>query len=67
VDVESIPYVYLYTAAYGWTWYLSPWGFGPYYRGVWVRHSWHPHGWHGFWVAPPQVIVRFGPRRDFRH
>ena len=60
VEMEGAPYVYLYTPAYGWTWYLSPWGVGPYHYGVWVRHPWHPYGWHGYWVAHPRVVVRLG-------
>ena len=45
-NVESQPYVYLYTPSYGWTWYVSPWGWGPYYRGGWV-HS--PYWGRGAW------------------
>jgi hypothetical protein len=60
VDMEGAPYAYLYTPAYGWTWYLSPWGIGPYHYGVWARHPWHPVGWHGYWVAHPRVVVRLG-------
>ena len=45
-NVESTPYVYLYTPSYGWTWYVSPWGWGPYYRGGWV-HS--PYWGRGAW------------------
>jgi hypothetical protein len=63
---EGVPYVYLYTPAYGWTWYVSPWGWGPYHYGVWVRHPWHPVGFHGYWVARPHVVVRLG-RGHFRH
>lgn len=62
VDEEGVPYVYLYTPAYGWTWYVSPWGPGPYHYGVWIRHPWHPPGWHGYWVAHPHVVVRLGGR-----
>ena len=60
VDDEGVPYTYLYTPTYGWTWYVSPWGPGPYRYGVWVRRPWHPVGWHGAWVAGPRVTVRFG-------
>lgn len=57
VDEEGVPYVYLYTPRWGWTWYVSPWGPGPYHYGIWVRHPWHPYGWRGGWVAHPHVIV----------
>ena len=60
VLVDDVPYVYLYTPMYGWTWYVSPWGPGPYYYGVWVHHPWRPVGWHGGWVARPHVVVRIG-------
>jgi hypothetical protein len=59
-DSDGVPYTYLYTPTYGWTWYVSPWGAGPYRYGVWVRHPWHPVGWHGAWVAHPRVVVRLG-------
>ena len=59
-EMDGAPYVYLYTPAYGWTWYLSPWGWGPYRYGIWIRHPWHPGGWHGYWVAHPHVVVRLG-------
>jgi hypothetical protein len=62
-DVEGTPYVYLYTPAYGWTWYVSPWGVGPYRYGLWVRHPWHPVGLHGYWVARPYVGARLGRGR----
>jgi hypothetical protein len=62
VDVEGVPYAYMYTPTIGWTWYVSPWGFGPYVYGPWYRHPWHPYGWHGYWVAHPRVINRLGPR-----
>jgi hypothetical protein len=65
-DMEGVPYVYLYTPAYGWTWYVSPWGPGPYHYGVWVRHPWHPVGYHGYWVAHPRVVVRLGHGRGYR-
>jgi hypothetical protein len=60
VVVEGVPYAYLYTPSYGWTWYVSPWGFGPYYYGVWVRHPWRPVGWRYGWVARPGVAVHIG-------
>jgi hypothetical protein len=60
---EGTPYVYLYTPAYGWTWYVSPWGPGPYHYGLWIRHPWHPVGLHGYWVAHPNVVVRLGHGR----
>ena len=63
VDDEGVPYTYLYTPTYGWTWYVSPWGPGPYRYGVWVRRPWRPVGWHGAWVAGPRVTVRFGGGR----
>ena len=60
VTYDDVPYAYMYTPSYGWTWYVSPWGVGAYYRGGWARHPWHPHGWGGVWVAPPHVVVRIG-------
>jgi hypothetical protein len=62
VDNEGVPYAYLYTPAYGWTWYVSPWGYGPYRYGVWVRHPFVPRGWHRAWVAHPRVVVRLHGR-----
>ena len=49
--VDGEPYVYLYAPAYGWTWFVSPWGVGPYRYGVW---GWGPHwgsrwAWGGYW------------------
>jgi hypothetical protein len=64
-ELDGAPYAYLYTPAYGWTWYLSPWGWGPYHYGIWARHPWHPVGWHGYWVAHPHAAVRLG-RGHFR-
>jgi hypothetical protein len=52
--VQGVPYAYLYTPVYGWTWYASPWGVGPYYYGAWAHRPWPygyrawaygPHGW----------------------
>jgi hypothetical protein len=61
VEVEGgVPYTYLYTPAYGWAWYVSPWGWGPYHYGGWVTHPWRPWGWRGAWVASPGVVVRLG-------
>jgi hypothetical protein len=60
-EIDGVPYTYLYTPAYGWTWYVSPWGLGAYYAGPWVHHAWRPWGWRGVWVAPPHVVVRIGP------
>ncbi len=60
VEDEGVPYAYMYTPAYGWSWYFSPWGAGAYYRGAWVRHPWHPRHWDGVWVAPPHVLRRIG-------
>lgn len=65
VDDDGVPYVYLYTPRYGWTWYVSPWGYGPYHYGIWVRHPWHPSGWRGHWVAAPHVIVHLGGHPHF--
>jgi hypothetical protein len=63
VEEGGVPYAYLYTPAYGWTWYVSPWGMGPYVYGPWVWHPWHPVGFHGYWVARPHVTVRLGHGR----
>jgi hypothetical protein len=65
-DDEGVPYVYLYTPAYGWTWYVSPWGPGVYRYGLWVHHPWHPVGWHGYWVAHPRVVGHFRGGGGFR-
>ncbi len=65
-EMEGVPYTYLYTPAYGWTWYVSPWGWGPYHYGIWARHPWHPVGLHGYWVARPRAVIRLGPRRYHR-
>jgi hypothetical protein len=59
-EMEGVPYTYLYTPSYGWTWYVSPWGWGPYHYGGWYRHPWHPVGWHSHWVAHPHVVVHLG-------
>jgi len=58
--VDGVPYSYLYTPAYGWTWYVSPWGWGPYHYGAWVTHPWRPYGWRGGWVAHPRGAFRGG-------
>jgi hypothetical protein len=53
-DVASTPYVYLYTPAYGWTWYVSPWGWGPYYRGAWIHHPyWGAGAWGHYYGGHP--------------
>ncbi|HXX40344.1 MAG TPA: hypothetical protein VEP50_19680 [bacterium] len=63
--LDGVPYVYLYTPIYGWTWYVSPWGWGPYFYGAWVLHPWLPLGWHGGWVAGPGVFGRLGGHGAF--
>jgi hypothetical protein len=65
-EMDGVPYVYLYTRPYGWTWYVSPWGWGPYHYGIWVRHPWYPRGWRAGWVARPHVVVRLGGRGHYR-
>ena len=59
--IDGVPYTYLYTPRYGWTWYVSPWGWGHYHYGPWVvRHA----GWRHTWVAHPHIVIRLGrPRR----
>jgi hypothetical protein len=64
--VEGAPYAYLYTPAYGWTWYISPWGPGAYHYGVWVSHPWRPVGWRGGWAAHPRIVAHFGGRTGVR-
>jgi hypothetical protein len=59
-DVDGVPYAYLYVPAYGWTWYVSPWGWGPYRYGGWVAHPWLPLGWHRGWVMRPGAGFRIG-------
>ena len=55
------PYMYLYSAAYGWTWFAAPWVWGwgpwPYFgtRGPW-SFAWYAHGW---WRNPGRW--HFGP------
>ncbi len=66
-DNEGVPYTYLYTPTYGWTWYVSPWGPGPYHYGGWVRRPYHPAGWHGGFVAHPRVVVRLGGGPRYYH
>jgi len=58
--VEGVPYAFLYTPIFGWTWYVSPWGWGPYRYGAWVAHPWRPVGWRGGWTAHPRVAGRLG-------
>jgi hypothetical protein len=60
VNLDGVPYTYLYTPTYGWNWYVSPWGWGPYRRGAWEQRSWRPAG-PTVWVAPPSVRIRLGP------
>ena len=60
-DVDGVPYTYLYTPRFGWTWYVSPWGWGAYSYGGWVARPWRPVGWGARpWVAHPRVVVRLG-------
>jgi hypothetical protein len=59
-DVDGVPYAYLYVPAYGWTWYVSPWGWGPYHYGGWVARPWLPLGWHRGWVMRPGAGFRIG-------
>jgi hypothetical protein len=66
-DIEGVPYAYMYTPAYGWTWYISPWGVGPYRYGFWARHPWYPAGYRGRWVAHPRVVTRLGGYRGRFH
>ncbi len=66
-DSDGVPYTYLYTPTYGWTWYISPWGPGPYHYGVWVRRPWHPVGWRGAWVARPGVVIHLGGPRYYHY
>ncbi|MEI9941695.1 MAG: hypothetical protein WDO69_31155 [Pseudomonadota bacterium] len=65
IEDGGVPYAYLYTPRYGWTWYVSPWGAGVYHYGGWVRRPWHPVGWGGVWVAHPSVVVRLGGSRAY--
>jgi hypothetical protein len=59
--IDGVPYTYLYTPRFGWTWYISPWGWGHYHYGLWVTR---PAGWRHIWVAHPRVVIRLGrPRR----
>jgi hypothetical protein len=44
--VNAQPYAYLYAPAYGWTWFVSPWGFGPYRAGPWI-HAVNAGPWPG--------------------
>jgi hypothetical protein len=58
--VEGVPYAYLYTPAYGWTWYASPWGWGPYSYGAWATHPW-PFGFRAWGYGPQGWGWRGGP------
>lgn len=68
-EVDGVPYTYLYTPHFGWTWYISPWGPGVYSYGPWVTRPWRPVGWSTRpWVAHPRVVVRLGgSHRPFPH
>lgn len=63
VEVGAQPYAYLYAPAFGWSWFVSPWGFGPYRAGPWVgagvRAPYHPYvaprAWYGYHGAAPHV------------
>ncbi len=68
-SVNQVPYVYLYTPTYGWTWYTSPWGPGRYSYGAWAGRPWNngfrawshsPAGWG--WSYAPRATVRIAPR-----
>jgi hypothetical protein len=61
--LDGIPYTYLYTPRFGWTWYVSPWGWGHYHYGSWVTR---PARWHHVWVAHPRIVIRLGRPRRFR-
>jgi hypothetical protein len=50
-DVDGVPYAYLYTPVYGWTWYASPWGFGPFVYGPWISRPW-PFGFRAWGYGP---------------
>lgn len=45
--VNGLPYAYLYTPTYGWSWYASPWGVGPFVWGPWIHRPW-PGGYHAY-------------------
>lgn len=64
---DGVPYAYMYTPRYGWTWYVSPWGPGPYRYGAWVRRPYYPRGYRGGWVAGPHVTIRLGGPTHYRH
>jgi hypothetical protein len=54
MSVGVQPYVYLFAPAYGWRWFVSPWGVGPFYYGAW--------GWGPRWgprYAPPRGLGGF--------
>ncbi len=62
LEVQGEPYVYLYTPAYGWTWFDSPWGwYGPDGGWGWARPwygsywgpRYHAYASPGVQVAPP--------------
>jgi hypothetical protein len=69
VEVNAQPYAYLYAPAFGWSWFVSPWGVGPYRAGPWIHAGvrapyYHPYvaprayGYHG--VAPHVYSPAFG-------
>lgn len=59
------PYVYLYTPAYGWGWYNSPWGWGAYTGRPWLTTHWGVGPRVGFgagagrWFAPHAAFGRY--------
>jgi hypothetical protein len=62
VMVSGRPYAYFYTPAYGWTWYVSPWGGGYYHRGEWVHAQIAPHVYyHNTWVVHPHARYNYRP------
>jgi hypothetical protein len=49
--VGGLPYVYIYTPSYGWSWQASPWGRAPLMAREWRAHP-YPYGvrtWHPQW------------------
>lgn len=51
-EVNSEPYVYVYTPTVGWNWVVSPWGWGPYYAGPWAL-GYGPGYWGGYYHYGP--------------
>lgn len=67
VIVQQRPYAYFYTPAYGWTWYVSPWGPGIYRRGPWVHAVIAPHVYyHRGWVVYPHARYTYRPAVVYR-